>query len=113
MSTRPPLAGVALWQTVTTAATMRCQCTGTCGVKHAKSGGRCDREHGGWAGKHGRVVRLTVAPLDPADMLLPPHRAAALPPERLAAWCPVCHDATRTSARRQVRAEPPQADALF
>ncbi|WP_033820903.1 hypothetical protein [Kitasatospora sp. MBT63] len=113
MSARPPLACAALWQTVTTAAGGRCQCSGACGSTHAKSGGRCDRTHGGWAGRHGGMVHLVAAPTDPADMLLPPHKAAALPTERLAAWCPSCHDATRNAARRQARTEPPQTDALF
>ncbi|MFG2694835.1 hypothetical protein [Kitasatospora sp. NPDC048407] len=113
MNTRPPIVCAALWQDVTDRAGMRCQCTGTCGSKHTAGNGRCEREHGGWASKHSGILRLLVAPTDPADMLLPPHRASALPVEQLSAWCPTCHDRTRTAARRTARSRPAQADALF
>ncbi|MFD8483211.1 hypothetical protein [Kitasatospora sp. NPDC059673] len=111
----PPLVGADLWQAVMAAAAGRCQCRGACGKSHAKDGGRCVREHGGYQQRHGGgTVRLLAAPANPADMLLPPHRAAALPKQALAAWCPVCHDAALAAARRAARTTAPAApDVLF
>ncbi|MGX4737167.1 hypothetical protein [Kitasatospora griseola] len=116
MSARiPPLADLGMWQAVIAAAAGRCQCRGACGKSHAKDGGRCGREHGGYQQHHGGgTVRLLAAPADPADLLLPPHRAAALPKRALAAWCPTCHDAALAAARRTARASAPAVpDALF
>ncbi|MEW1914634.1 hypothetical protein AB0442_40730 [Kitasatospora sp. NPDC085895] len=114
----PPLGGAtdSLWLAVLAASAGRCQCRGACGTSHAKHGGRCQREHGGYQQHHGGgTVRLIVAPADPADLLLPAHRAAALPKRALAAWCPTCHDGARTRARRTQRAIAPVAepDGLF
>ncbi|MDH6132868.1 hypothetical protein P3T37_002254 [Kitasatospora sp. MAA4] len=112
----PPLACPDLWQAVMAAAAGRCQCRGTCGKNHAKDGGRCPREHDHLAHRHGGgTVHLIAAPAEPADMLLPPHRAAALPKRQLAAWCSPCHDATRAAARKAQHTAVPAAepDALF
>ncbi|GGV03967.1 hypothetical protein GCM10010495_14520 [Kitasatospora herbaricolor] len=112
----PPLACPDLWQAVMAAAAGRCQCRGTCGKNHAKDGGRCPRQHAGLNHRHGGgTVHLIAAPADPADLLLPDHQAAALPKQRLAAWCPDCHHATRTAAHKAHRATAPAAepDALF
>ncbi|WP_404869148.1 hypothetical protein ACI1MP_19950 [Kitasatospora griseola] len=111
----PPLPGADMWQAVVHAAAGRCQCRGACGKSHAKSGDRCGREHGGYQQHHGGgTVRLLAAPADPANLLLPPHRAAALPKHALAAWCPTCHDAALTAARKAARAAAPaEPDALF
>ncbi|MFB7946308.1 hypothetical protein ACFC6L_15470 [Kitasatospora phosalacinea] len=116
MSARvPPLAGAGLWQAVMAAAAGRCQCRGACGKSHAKDGGRCGREHGGYQQHHGGgTVRLLTAPADPANLLLPPHRIAALPKQALAAWCLACHDSALTKARKaQQAAAPAEPDALF
>ncbi|MDY0809890.1 hypothetical protein [Kitasatospora purpeofusca] len=110
----PPLAGADLWQAVMAAAAGRCQCRGTCGTTHAKTDGRCDRVHGGYQTRHGcGRVRLLAAPADPAALLLPPHRIAALPKRELAAWCERCHDATRTRRTRQDTVPAAAPDALF
>ncbi|MBP0453459.1 hypothetical protein J5Y04_28515 [Kitasatospora sp. RG8] len=94
------------------AAAGRCQCRGTCGKSHAKNGGRCDRVHDGHKQHHGGGrVHLLAAPADPAGLLLPPHRIAALPKQALAAWCERCHDATRKKHQTTVAADEP--DALF
>ena len=37
-----PLAATDLWRTAVRAAGLQCECAGTCGKKHTKSGGRCD-----------------------------------------------------------------------
>ncbi|MFD5564981.1 hypothetical protein [Kitasatospora griseola] len=116
MSARiPPPADLGMWQAVIAAAAGRCQCRGACGRSHAKEGGRCGREHGGYQQHHGGgTVRLLAAPADPASLLLPPHRAATLPKRALAAWCPTCHHGARTAARKTARAVAPAApDALF
>ncbi|MFD7986853.1 hypothetical protein ACFV4M_26205 [Kitasatospora indigofera] len=112
----PPLAGADLWQAVMAAAAGRCQCRGTCGKSHTKDGGRCPRAHAGLNHRHGGgTVHLIAAPADPAALLLPDHQAAALPKQRLAAWCPDCHHGTRTAARRaqQAAVPAPEPDALF
>ncbi|MEU8511607.1 hypothetical protein AB0C76_08480 [Kitasatospora sp. NPDC048722] len=113
----PPLGDQqGLWQAVLAAAAGRCQCRGTCGKSHAKDGGRCPAVHGGYGHRHGTgPVRLAAAPCDPADLALPPHKAAALPKAALAAWCPACLDATtrRTRAALLAAAPPADPDALF
>ncbi|WP_345696773.1 hypothetical protein [Kitasatospora terrestris] len=116
MTTRtPPLAGAGLWQAVMAAAAGRCQCRGACGKSHAKDGGRCNREHGAHRTHAGGRVQLIAAPADPADLLLPDHQVAALPKARLAAWCPTCHHAAHTAARRAASAANPPIEptALF
>ncbi|MEU1419208.1 hypothetical protein [Kitasatospora sp. NPDC005751] len=110
-----PLADSGLWQAVTAAAAGRCQCRGTCGRSHDKDGGRCKTAHGDHP-RHGHgPVRLVAAPAAPADLLLPPHHAAALPKAALAAWCPACLDATTRATRKTHQAANPPAepDALF
>ncbi|MFD7829192.1 hypothetical protein [Kitasatospora sp. NPDC059803] len=116
MTRTPPLGDQrGLWQAVMAAAAGRCQCRGTCGKKHDKDGGRCPAHHGAYV-RHGTgPVHLLAAPADPDALLLPPHKAAALPKRELAAWCPACHDATRRAAARTRQAAVPggPADALF
>ncbi|MFJ6139274.1 hypothetical protein [Kitasatospora sp. NPDC092286] len=116
MSPRPPLAGAKTWQAVIDTANSQCQCSGSCGKDHTKTGGRCDRTHGSHAHKHGGgQVRLIAAPAEPTGLLLPPHQAAALPTSHLAAWCPACHDAARRAAAKAQQATAPavEPDALF
>ncbi|GGQ66186.1 hypothetical protein [Kitasatospora griseola] len=110
-----PLGDTGLWQAVMAAASGRCQCRGACGKSHAKHEGRCEREHGTHRTHAGGQVRLIAAPADPADLLLPDHQVAALPKNRLAAWCPACHHAAHTTARKAATAAQPPAepDALF
>ncbi|MDH6126895.1 hypothetical protein [Kitasatospora sp. GP82] len=112
----PPLADTGLWQAVMNAAAGRCQCRGACGKNHTKDGGRCPREHGGYNQHHGGgTVHLIAAPTEPADLLLPPHKAATLPKARLSAWCPACHDAAQRAARKTLATTTPatEPDALF
>ncbi|MFD4907510.1 hypothetical protein [Kitasatospora purpeofusca] len=110
----PPLGdSTGLWQAVIAAAAGRCQCRGTCGKTHAKDGDRCPAVHGGYV-RHGTgPVSLLAAASDPAALLLPEHRAAALPKRELAAWCPACHDATRRTAAKANRGTAPPSDSLF
>ncbi|MFF7459340.1 hypothetical protein [Kitasatospora sp. NPDC008115] len=112
----PPLDDTTgLWQAVLAAAVGRCQCRGTCGKTHAKDGGRCPTHNGGYARHGAGPVGLLVAPAQPDCLLLPTHRAAALPKRELAAWCPACHDATRRTAAKaqQAAAGPTGPDSLF
>ncbi|MEY9944713.1 hypothetical protein [Kitasatospora sp. GAS1066B] len=114
----PPLGDTTgLWQQVMAAASGRCQCRGACGKNHDKDGGRCPHTHGGYRTRHGNGARihLIAAPSRAADLLLPQHRAAALPKRDLAAWCPDCHTAALAAARKaQQTAEPPvESGALF
>lgn len=117
MTRVPPLGDQqGLWQAVLAAAAGRCQCRGTCGTSHDTDGGRCPAVHGTYQTKPGRSwVRLLAAPAAPADLLLPPHEAVALPKRELAAWCRHCHDATRRAAHKARQAAAPAAepDALF
>ncbi|MFF9772021.1 hypothetical protein ACF1GT_36635 [Streptomyces sp. NPDC014636] len=101
-----PLAAVATWLPVMEAAGYRCQCSGECGNAHAKTDGRCPREHDGYTSKHGHLVRLMAAP---ADASTPPARAVTLPASDLRAWCPECYLAATRRARAQ--AAPPADDA--
>jgi hypothetical protein len=88
----------------------RCQCLGACGKAHANGEDRCLREHG-------TAQRLLVAPADPHALLWPAHKAATLPRQELAAWCPSCHDSARNRARRTAQETVParaaEPDALF
>ncbi|WP_254897837.1 hypothetical protein [Kitasatospora sp. NA04385] len=62
----------------------------------------------------GGTVRLLAAPADSAELLLPPHRIAALPKRALDAWCPACRDAARLLARKAQRSiVAARPDALF
>ncbi|MET9177779.1 hypothetical protein ABZX88_06075 [Kitasatospora aureofaciens] len=113
----PPLGdNRGLWLVVLAAAAGRCQCRGTCGKSHDKDGGRCKTVNGGYGPRHGSgPVRLLAAPAEPADLLLPAHKAAVLPKTALIAWCPECHDATRRAAAkaRQANAPASEPDSLF
>ncbi|GAA2317528.1 hypothetical protein GCM10010234_74540 [Streptomyces hawaiiensis] len=106
MSRRPPLGASAVWQAVMEPAEYRCQCSGACGSQHTKTGRRCHRTTGGH--------RLLIAP---ADLLLSPAAAAAVPAEQLLAWCPDCHRAAlgrqRAADRERKRLEQPEPAALF
>ncbi|MER7172642.1 hypothetical protein [Streptomyces mesophilus] len=105
-----PIVGAALFNAVMQAADSRCECTGQCGQPHAKSEGRCPHKHDGYIAKRHGPVRLMAAPADP---LMSPVAAAALPPAELMAWCPGCFNQTRNAARRSQRTELAPADALF
>ncbi|MEU2472056.1 hypothetical protein ABZ601_13260 [Streptomyces sp. NPDC012842] len=87
-----PIVAAGLFRTVMDAAGGRCQCTGQCGQPHAKTDGRCPREHDAYAGKHGGPTRLMAAAADPS---LTDHQAASLPAARLRAWCPGCFTAAQ------------------
>ncbi|MFJ9093828.1 hypothetical protein ACIRIR_20220 [Streptomyces globisporus] len=91
-----PIVAAGLFRAVMAAAGGRCQCTGQCGQLHAKTDRRCPREHDSYAGKHGGPVRLMAAAADPT---IAERQAAALPAERLRAWCPGCFTDTRRSRR--------------
>jgi hypothetical protein len=98
-----PIVAASLFRTVMAAAGGRCQCEGECGQPHAKSDGRCPREHDHYASKHGGPVRLMAAAADP---LTPDRQAAALPASALRAWCPQCFTAARRTAQRQATHAP-------
>ncbi|MET9654609.1 hypothetical protein ABZZ44_30665 [Streptomyces sp. NPDC006460] len=103
-----PLAAADLFHTVMEAAQHRCQCAGACGQPHTKGEGRCTREHGRHAGKHG-PIRLMAA----ADPLTTELAAAALPASELRAWCPLCFTATRRAAQRAAAAPGDDQSGLF
>jgi hypothetical protein len=93
-----PLGTPRVWEAVMSAAGHRCQCTGACGSKHSRSGMRCE------ATTERRALLAA-----PADLLLTPVAAAAVPPEQLLAWCPACHSKAiarqRADARERARQE--------
>ncbi|MFE3901338.1 hypothetical protein ACFXPY_13550 [Streptomyces sp. NPDC059153] len=101
-----PIAATNPFRTVMAAADGRCQCTGQCGQLHAKTDGRCPREHDAYAGKQGGPVRLMAAAADPT---LTDREAAALQADRLRAWCPGCFTAARQLVK-QTSAHTPAAD---
>ena len=103
-----PLAATATWLHVMRAAGGMCQCTGSCGNLHTKSGRRCDARS---TPQH----RLSAGPADP---MTPPTVAACLPEDQLRAWCPGCWSGTlrrfrAASARFEARQRDDQADTLF
>jgi hypothetical protein len=113
--TRPPIVGAALWTAVMRKAGDRCECRGACGKKHdperTRKQGRCPLTNGHHVSKRGEII-LVAMPRDPityADFV----SAASLPPSRLAAMCPECHDAVRAKIRRAEKAMQPQVDDLF
>ena len=67
----------------------RCGCTGQCGRTHDK--GRCNADE---------LAALTVAP---ADLTIPPERAAVLAADELIVWCHRCRDLAQTVANRRLR----------
>ncbi|WP_327401333.1 hypothetical protein OG194_14875 [Streptomyces sp. NBC_01288] len=105
-----PLAATGAWLLVMEAAGYRCQCTGACGQPHAKTDGRCPREHDGYSSKHGHRIRLMAAPVDP---LVTGIAAARLPATELLAWCPDCHSAAARLARKQAPASSVDQGGLF
>ncbi|QHA06828.1 hypothetical protein GQF42_29205 [Streptomyces broussonetiae] len=105
-----PLAAVDVWLPVMETAGYRCQCTGECGNPHAKTEGRCPREHDGYTSKRGHRIRLMAAP---ADLRVSPVKAVTLPPGELRAWCPDCHAATARLARKRLPAAPDDQCGLF
>ena len=103
-----PLAATTVWLHVMRAADGMCQCTGTCGNLHSRSGRRCDVTS---TPQH----RLSAGPADP---MIPPTEAARLPETQLRAWCPVCWTGTlrryrAATARAADRQRADQADTLF
>ncbi|WP_251093117.1 hypothetical protein [Streptomyces sp. Caat 7-52] len=105
-----PLAAVNTWLPVMEAAGYRCQCAGECGNLHAKTDGRCPREHDGYTSKHGHLIRLMAAPSDPST---PPTQAVTLPADGLRAWCPECYTAAIRRARAQAAPSADDAPGLF
>lgn len=105
-----PLAAVSVWRPVMESAGWRCQCAGECGNAHAKTDGRCPREHDGYTSKHGHRVRLMAAP---ADVLTPSTTAVTLPASELRAWCPECHTAAARKARSATAAPADDGPGLF
>jgi hypothetical protein len=112
---RPPLVGAPTWNAVMKKADNRCECQGACGKKHdperKRVQGRCDMTNGRRVPKRG-VITLIAMPRDPVndgDF----HVAAALPPSRLIAFCPDCHDGVRRTFKRAEKQLPPQEDELF
>lgn len=65
----------------------QCECTGQCGVTHARSANRCPRRHGGWHARKETV--LALAP-KPKGLLLPLAAQVRLPDAELMAWCEDC-----------------------
>jgi hypothetical protein len=114
MSIPRSVAELPLWETVMTKAGRTCQCTGQCGKTHAKTTGRCDRQHGAYAAVRGGHIVLLAAPADPTQLALAPHRAALLPATALMAWCAGCHNQARTRAAKTATSTPgDDAPALF
>ncbi|MFJ1651744.1 hypothetical protein ACIOC2_10065 [Streptomyces sp. NPDC088337] len=105
-----PIVGARLFNTVMKAAGHRCQCGGECGNPHNRDAGRCPREHDHYTSKHGRLVRLIAAPVDP---LATDVAAAGLPASELRAWCPDCHTAASRLAKKQRVAAPTEQVGLF
>ncbi|MGW5420220.1 hypothetical protein [Streptomyces sp. NPDC003943] len=105
-----PIAAAGLFRAVMVAAGHRCQCEGKCGQPHTKGEGRCTREHGRHAGKHGGPIRLMAAAADPLATEL---AAAALPASELRAWCPPCFTAARRAAQRATAAPDDDQGGLF
>ncbi|MFI1183368.1 hypothetical protein ACH4UT_27995 [Streptomyces sp. NPDC020799] len=105
-----PIVAADLFRAVMARAGGRCQCEGQCGHPHAKTDGRCPREHDHYASKHKAPVRLMAAPADPLTAEL---SAAALPAGELRAWCPGCYTAARRLARNTQATAAPAQDGLF
>ncbi|MGW1129256.1 hypothetical protein [Streptomyces sp. NPDC002526] len=98
--TPEPIAATDLFRKVMHAANWRCQCTGQCGQRHARTEGRCSRSHS-------TTTPLMAAPSDPATS---DRAAVAVPAEGLRAWCSGCHSAARNTVRRPA---PVTQDGLF
>ncbi|MFF8095752.1 hypothetical protein [Streptomyces sp. NPDC016675] len=105
-----PIVGAAVFTAVMEAAGYHCQCHGECGNPHAKGEGRCPHEHDHYTSKHGRLVRLMAAPVDP---LATDVAAARLPASELRAWCPDCHTAAARLARKRQPAATTDQCGLF
>ncbi|MFE1992127.1 hypothetical protein [Streptomyces parvulus] len=105
-----PIVAAALFTAVMVGAGYRCQCEGGCGNPHAKGEGRCPHEHDHYTSKHGRLVRLMAAPVDP---LATDVAAARLPASKLRAWCPDCRAAAVRLARKHLPAAPTDQCGLF
>ncbi|NUS76679.1 MAG: hypothetical protein HOV70_10830 [Streptomyces sp.] len=115
MTVRPPLVGAPLWSAVMKNAEHRCECRGACGKKHdperTRKQQRCPRRNGDHVSKIGEIV-LVATPRDPineGDFVT----AASLPPRRLIALCPECHDAVRRAIKRAEKQLAPAMDDLF
>ncbi|MFC7896405.1 hypothetical protein [Streptomyces sp. NPDC057381] len=105
-----PIVGAAVFTAVMEAAGYRCQCHGECGNPHTKGEGRCPHEHDHYTSKHGRLVRLMAAPVDP---LATDVAAARLPASELRTWCPDCHTAAARLARKHLPAAATGQRGLF
>lgn len=79
----------------------QCQCTGTCGNRHTKTGGRC----GVLAGGREDVL------LAPADLLLSDVARARVPVRELLLWCASCHRQTATAQRKAQQTAPAETSA--
>ncbi|MFF3178216.1 hypothetical protein ACFVQ0_36990 [Streptomyces sp. NPDC057900] len=77
-----PLGNPPAWDVVIRRADGECECTGSCGRTHAKTGRRCDRRH-----DH-NGTRLLIAPVDLSGT---PGQQAQAPRDQLRAWCPSCY----------------------
>ncbi|MFD7610925.1 hypothetical protein [Streptomyces sp. NPDC059828] len=105
-----PIVAADLFRRVMATAGGRCQCEGACGQPHAKSDGRCPREHDHYAGKHSAPVRLMAAAADP---LTTDRQAVALPASALRAWCPQCFTGAQRAARREAQRSTTDQCGLF
>ncbi|GCD44140.1 hypothetical protein [Streptomyces paromomycinus] len=105
-----PIVYAALWRPAMEAAGFRCQCTGQCGSRHVKAGGRCPREHDQYASKHRGPVHLLAVP---ADLTASDTLACRAAVTELRAWCPDCYTAARAAARKAARTAAAAQDGLF
>lgn len=92
-----PLGATELWRSTVRKAGLRCECAGTCGKRHASSGGRCD---------HGLHKQQWTRTAD--DRLYVTRRGT-----RHVALCPDCHDGHRTIDRRAEKAAAAERLELF
>jgi hypothetical protein len=87
-----PMVGGSIWREVVGAAGGRCECTGGCGRKYSKSGGRCTR---------GNSPPLHAVAARPAAT--GPVGEMQLRAGELIALCDLCHAGVQADRRRQDR----------
>ena len=92
-----PLGATALWRTTVRKAGLQCECHGTCGKRHASSGGHCDH------GLHKTQWTQTAE-----DRLYVTQRGS-----RHVALCQACHDGHRTIDNRAAKAVAAERLELF
>jgi hypothetical protein len=102
MSSTGPIWGSDLWRQVVANAQGMCQCTGQCGQKHARTGGRCDIAEGR------RSEHLIAAP---AVLPCAFHVAATLKAPQLIALCVKCFGGRNRIAQKSTAPAP--AEGLF